>query len=160
MRNERQKCVSTRLVRTLNETLTGLVAKAQFVGQSVWGVRSVRAAKGLTCASESPWLLVAVICQRYFTPWIWNLHFYREWNYHMTLHQASSWSLQWGNIMEAQKVCLWSGRCFTVLHYSFSTTVTPWFVHKHIVLYIYSRCMSNICSYWTDVTLGLWNHMR
>ena len=51
VRDEGQKCISTRWVCTLNELPTGTVPKAQLVARSF----------------ESLWLLVAVICQRQWT---------------------------------------------------------------------------------------------
>lgn len=60
VKDEGQKCMSTRWVCTYKETLKGIVPKARRVA------RSVRTQQGLTktCASECLWLLVEVICQR------------------------------------------------------------------------------------------------
>lgn len=70
VQDEGQKCISTRWVCTLKETLAGLVPKARLVARGFDELDVLELQKDSpTCASESLRLLVAVICQRQ-----WRLH--------------------------------------------------------------------------------------
>ena len=69
VKNEGQKCVSTRWVCTLKETLTGPVPKARLVARGFEELKVSELQKDSpTCATESLRLLLAVICQRQWTP--------------------------------------------------------------------------------------------
>ena len=69
VKNEGQKCVSTRWVCTLKETLTGPVPKARLVARGFEELQVSDLQKDSpTCATESLRLLVALICQRQWTP--------------------------------------------------------------------------------------------
>lgn len=68
VQDEGQKCISTRWVCTLKETLTGLVPKARLVARGFEELNVLELQKDSpTCASESLRLLVAVICQKQWT---------------------------------------------------------------------------------------------
>lgn len=66
--NKGQKCISTRWVCTLKETVDGVVPKARLVARGFEEMQVSELQKDSpTCASESLRLLVAVICQKQWT---------------------------------------------------------------------------------------------
>lgn len=68
VQDEGQKCISTRWVCTLKETLAGLAPKARLVARGFEELDVSELQKDSpTCASESLRLLVAVICQNQWT---------------------------------------------------------------------------------------------
>ncbi len=68
VKNEGQKCISTRWVCTYKETLEGFVPKARLVARGFEELEVSELKKDSpTCASESLRLLVALICQRQWT---------------------------------------------------------------------------------------------
>lgn len=68
VRDEGQKCISSRWVCTLKESPTGPVPKGGLVAQGFVELEASELQKGSpTCATESLWLLVAVIYQKWWT---------------------------------------------------------------------------------------------
>ncbi len=68
VKDEGQKCISTRWVCTYKETLKGFVPKARLVARGFEELEVSELKKDSpTCASESLRLLVALICQRQWT---------------------------------------------------------------------------------------------